>query len=71
MTIAVGDVVQIDPASDDRFGGCFLTVSEVKRWGVVGYVRVPGQAPGLAYYRLNFEHLHPIGVAEWKLADAE
>ncbi|WFZ97314.1 hypothetical protein [Enterococcus phage PEF1] len=34
------DVVQIVPHFDETFGGCFATVSEVKDWGVVAYVRL-------------------------------
>jgi hypothetical protein len=53
--IAVGDVVQIDPEHDEKFGACYLTVTEVKAWaagtGVVGHVKVPGG--GLAFYRIR------------------
>jgi len=61
--LAVGDVVQVDPAHDERFGACFLVVTELKSWGVQGYVRVPGE--GDAYYRVEYAHVHPIGKAEW------
>jgi|HubBroStandDraft_3_1064219.scaffolds.fasta_scaffold04924_7 hypothetical protein len=57
------DVVQIDPAHDEVFGGCFLIVTEVKPWGVQGYVQVPGK--GQAYYRCEYENCHLIGRAEW------
>lgn len=33
-----GDVIQIDPLHDPMFGGAFLIVTEVKSWGVKGYV---------------------------------
>lgn len=51
--IAVGDVVQIDPAHDAVFGACFMVVSELKpTWnGLQGYVQIPGPEGGLAYYR--------------------
>ena len=68
-TIAVGDVVQIDPEHDDRFGGCFLIVTEVRSWGAIGYVRVPGEDAGDAFYRVPWEHCHQIGRAEWVRAD--
>lgn len=61
--IAVGDVVQIDPEHDDKFGGNLLVVTEVKSWGVQGYVAIPGS--GLAYYRVHFESVRRIGVAAW------
>lgn len=59
-----GDVVQIDPAHDERFGGCFMVVTEPKSFGAQGYVSAPG-AKGLAYYRCNWEAMHKIGRAEW------
>ncbi len=38
--VQVGDVVQIDPEHDPRFGGCLMVVTELKpAWnGLVGYV---------------------------------
>lgn len=61
--IAIGDVVQIDPAHDEVFGSCFLVVTEVKSWGVQGYVKVPGG--GDAYYRVAFNKIVLIGIAIW------
>jgi len=67
QVVRVHDVVQIDPAHDSVFGACFLVVTEVRDWGVIGYVRVPGQGDkgGDAYYRVKFEHIGWIGPAEW------
>jgi hypothetical protein len=64
----VRDVVQIDPASDERFGGCFLTVTEVHDWGVQGYVMVPGADGGPAEYRAEWAQIARVGGAVW-LAD--
>jgi hypothetical protein len=61
-----GMVVQIDPASDGIFGGCYLTVTEVKVWGVMGYVSVPGKR-GMVYYRSSFSSIRPVGYAVWVL----
>lgn len=61
----VNDVLQIDPEHDPVFGGCFMIVTEVKPWGVQGYVQIPGEKGGQAYYRCNYEHLFFIGRAEW------
>ena len=61
--ITVGSVVQIDPEHDGRFAACFLTVTELKSWGVQGFVKMP--AGGEAYYRAPFEAIHYIGQAEW------
>ena len=60
----IGDVVQIDPAHDDRFGGCFMVITESKSWGAQGYCASPGQS-GLAYYRCPFAAMELIGSAEW------
>lgn len=68
--IRVGSVMQIDPEHDRRFGACFLTVTELKSWGVQGFVAIPG-SDGAAYYRCAFEHCEYIGQAEWIHAPIE
>lgn len=68
-----GDVVQLDPLkhlgpSDGFFAGCFMYVNEVKSWGAVGFVFVPGnrgRAPERAYYRAKWEEMEIIGKAVW------
>ena len=68
MTIEVGDVVQIDPTHDpQRFGGCFLVVTEIKSFGVQGYVTPFPNDGGLAYYRVAFNKIVYIGKAEWAI----
>jgi hypothetical protein len=62
--LRVGDVVQIDPAHDPRFGGCFMVVSEPKSFGAMGYCASPEES-GLFYYRCSFENMEFIGHAEW------
>ena len=72
-TVKAGDVVQIDPAHDDRFGGNFVVVTEPKPWGCQGYllldrddiqpVRVIGSRR--AYVRLPSRGMVRIGRAEW------
>ena len=63
--IAVGDVVQIDPNHGEAFGTCFLVVTELKSWGVMGYIRVPGEGGGGAFLRVPFNKVTRIGFAEW------
>lgn len=63
--LAAGDVVQINPAHDPVFGGCFMVVTEPKGWGAQGYVTVPGK--GDAYYRCPIDALVRIGRAEWSI----
>lgn len=57
MEIEENDVVQIVP--EHRWGGCFVIVSEVKSWGIQGYVQIPMQ--GQAYIRLNTGEFERIG----------
>ena len=53
----VDDIIQVSPGHDKRFGSCLLVVSEVKSWGVQGYVTIPGDGEqgGNAYYRLPYK----------------
>lgn len=61
-----GDVVQISPEHHavERFGACFMVVTEPKSWGAQGYVKNAGEA-GLFYMRVKFEDMEFIGRAEW------
>ena len=63
-----GDIVQIDPAHDDRFGGCLMIVSEPKGFGAQGYIQIPGS--GNAYYRCSFENMELVGRAEWTVGES-
>ena len=66
--LKVGDVVQIDPAHDDVFGGCFMQVTEPKGFGCQGFVIClkSGDKPrGDAYYRCSWEHMEYVGPATW------
>ena len=69
--LEIGEVVQINPETHDRFGGCFMVVSEPKSFGAMGYVTVPhAEGPQQAYFRCKFEDMETLGVtAEWRLAD--
>ena len=64
VKLIIGDVVQIDPEHDEKFGGCFMVVSEPKSWGAKGYISIPGEK-GLAYYLCIFDHMEFIGHAAW------
>ncbi|HEU5433111.1 MAG TPA: hypothetical protein VFU81_15700, partial [Thermomicrobiales bacterium] len=58
------------PGHDDRFGGCFLIVTEVKSWGVQGYVAMPEAGKtARAYYRVHSDQMARIGRAEWVVND--
>lgn len=57
--IKVGDIVQVDP-SKETFGACMVVVTEVKDWGIQGYVQSAG-VDGQQYIRLKTEQFEPTG----------
>lgn len=61
----VGDIVQItDP--DHHWYPCLVIVSEVKSWGIQGYLSIPQDNTGNvgnAYIRLINEVIEPVGKA--------
>ena len=63
-----GDVFQITPSySQAGWVGAFFVASEIKPWGVQGYVHmiIDVEAPGSqAYNRIKWEHLQYIGKAK-------
>lgn len=62
--MSVGDVVQVSPEKE-MFGGCMVVVTEVKSWGVQGYVQSAG-VPGQQYVRLKHDDFeHTGGKAVW------
>lgn len=69
--IAVGDVVQImpghDPGDGSRLGwvGAFALVTEVKSWGIKGFVHhmMSNAESGAAYIRLKHEDFERVGKA--------
>jgi len=74
VTIKPGVVVQLDPVktSNKMFAGCLMVVTEVKIWGVVGYVQSlgeKGQSGGQAYYRAEIGTFMPVqnNIAPWIL----
>jgi hypothetical protein len=59
-----GDVVQIDPEGDKRFGGCFMLVTEPRSWGAQGFCVSPA-TKGFYYYRCEFKNMEFIGPSVW------
>lgn len=64
------DVVQINPEGHESFfAGCFLLVTEVKGWGVQGFVAIPaserGKMPAAAYYRAKWDEIEAVCNAVW------
>ena len=65
--IEIGSIVQVDP-NKEVFGGCMVVVTEVKSWGIQGYVQSAG-VEGQQYIRLPFEEIYVTGGrAVWSVA---
>jgi hypothetical protein len=57
--VEINDIVQVDPLFE-IFGGCMVVVTEVKDWGIQGYVQSAG-VEGQQYIRLKTEMFEPTG----------
>jgi hypothetical protein len=67
MNIEVNDIVQVNPEKE-MFGACMVVVTELKSWGIQGYVQSAG-VQGQQYIRLKFEEIQPTGgKAVWVVA---
>lgn len=60
------DIVQLAPIETENpmFAGCLMVVTEVKSWGVQGYVQAlgeDGKAGGQAYYRAKWGTFEKCG----------
>ena len=65
--LKVGDIVQVSP-DIEMFGACMVVVTELKSFGIQGYVQSAG-VPGQQYIRLNFDDFEPTGGrAIWVVA---
>lgn len=58
----INSVVQINEKGTPGWVGCFVTVTEVKSWGIQGFVSIPMQE-GQEFIRLNFNQIDHIGEA--------
>lgn len=63
-----GDVVQLNEKTGNAMlMYCFMTVTEPKGFGAMGYVQVTGsngEPGGQAYYRAKFEEMDYIGKTD-------
>jgi hypothetical protein len=57
--IEIGSIVQVDPEKD-VFGACMVVVTELKDWGIQGYVHSAG-VPGQQYIRLKSAEFEDTG----------
>jgi hypothetical protein len=62
------DVVQLNEKVDPMFVGCFMTVTDIKDWGVQGYVQIPGESAGQAYYRAKTGTFDWVGSTDFIVA---
>ena len=64
-TVARGDVVQIVDETRKGLLGAFVLVTEVKSWGVQGFVHAVQSFDDAAqiYLRLNWEQFEKVGTA--------
>ena len=72
LKLQAGAIVQLDPTCTKNvaFGACLMTVTEIKSWGVQGFVQALGDSRdemgGQAYYRARWEEIeHTGGQAVW------
>jgi hypothetical protein len=59
--IKKNSVVQINEKGQDGWIGCLVQVSDVKSWGIQGWVAIP--MGGAAYIRVKNEQFDYIGEA--------
>lgn len=57
--IEVGSIVQVH-LEVETFGACMVVVTELKPWGIQGYVQSAG-VPGQQYIRLKTEQIEETG----------
>ena len=66
--VKVGDIVQVTP-DKEMFGACMVVVTELKSFGIQGYVQSAG-VPGQQYIRLKFDEYEPTGgKAVWSVGE--
>ena len=67
----VGDIFQINPEKNKRYGGCFIVATEIKEWGIQGYLcmDIPDENvvrfKGLAFFRPKWDEIEFVGKAKW------
>ena len=66
--IKVGDIVQVSP-DKEMFGACMVVVTELKIFGIQGYVQSAG-VNGQQYIRLKFDEFESTGgKAVWVVGE--
>lgn len=60
-----GEVVQINPEKHPKFAGCFAVVDQLRRWGVVADIPMPGDPNAIIPVRLAWADFARVGMACW------
>ena len=73
-TLNVGEIVQLSPfdCRNKMFGGCYMTITEPKSFGAMGFIQALGQdgeIGGHAYYRARWEEMEETGGIAVFVAD--
>ena len=66
--IVTGSVVQVND-SCGNFSYCLVLVTDIRDWGILGGVQIPGQ--GFAFVRLKWEQVVYVGQAAYAFAFGE
>jgi ferredoxin-like protein FixX len=72
----IGDIVQINPEIEHRWGGCLVIVTEPKQFGCQGILLCPKEFEafkfdGIAYVRVTYEECVYCGRCEWILTQED
>jgi len=59
--VEVNDIVQITDVNDGWYP-CILIVTEVKKWGIQGYLKAP-MSEGFLFYRVENGKFEKVGTA--------
>lgn len=67
LGLEIGSIVQLNPerVRVKCFAGCLMTVTEIKAWGIQGYIQGIGETKiemgGQYYYRAKWEEIELTG----------
>lgn len=70
--LQIGWLVQLNPETvgNPMFAGCIMVITELKEFGVQGYVQALGENGkhgGQAYYRAKWDEIELVGNVEWMI----
>lgn len=74
LRLKLGDVVQLNENNEPCWVGCFMMVTELKSWGVQGFVSIPKNKtdPALrAYYRAEWQQMEMLHLRTAGKDDAD